>query len=285
MISAENLIWIDLEMTGLNPKFERIIEMATIVTDSDLNVLSEGPVFAINQPTELLDNMDKWNTRQHNASGLVNRVINSPITESQAEDETLAFLKRWVPANASPMCGNSIGQDRRFLNKYMPKLESHFHYRNLDVSTLKILARWSPRVSNAFKKNQLTWHFKTPDSIAELNITEITLSEFRAATAIIDIEKGLCIITSSKFRKLTWILSQSFLVMLSAHYRRLFYQRSRVCLTRQSGSGNAGATNMLRTNGLNSASQVLIVDLVKGLVAVLIGRLLGCSDGGLVSLC
>ena len=170
MISAENLIWIDLEMTGLNPKFERIIEMATIVTDSDLNILSEGPVFAINQPTELLDNMDKWNTRQHNASGLVNRVINSPITESQAEEETLAFLKGWVPANASPMCGNSIGQDRRFLNKYMPKLESHFHYRNLDVSTLKILAqRWSPRVSNAFKKESTHLALQDiRDSIAEL---------------------------------------------------------------------------------------------------------------------
>lgn len=170
MISADNLIWIDLEMTGLNPKFERIIEMATIVTDSDLNILSEGPVFAINQPTELLDNMDEWNTRQHNASGLVDRVINSPITESQAEEETLAFLKRWVPANASPMCGNSIGQDRRFLNKYMPKLESYFHYRNLDVSTLKILAqRWSPRVSNAFKKESthLALH-DIRDSIAEL---------------------------------------------------------------------------------------------------------------------
>ena len=170
MISADNLIWIDLEMTGLNPKFERIIEMATIVTDSDLNILSEGPVFAIKQPTELLDNMDEWNTRQHNASGLVDRVINSPITESQAEEETLAFLKGWVPANASPMCGNSIGQDRRFLNKYMPKLESHFHYRNLDVSTLKILAqRWSPRVSNAFKKESTHLALQDiRDSIMEL---------------------------------------------------------------------------------------------------------------------
>lgn len=151
--SADNLIWIDLEMTGLNPEKERIIEMATIVTDSQLNILAEGPVFAIHQADELLQNMDNWNTKQHNSSGLVARVKESNITETEAEAATLAFLKKYVPAGKSPMCGNSVYQDRRFLTKYMPQLEQYFHYRLLDVSTLKELAlRWAPKVYSGLQK-------------------------------------------------------------------------------------------------------------------------------------
>lgn len=152
-ISADHLIWIDLEMTGLDPEKERIIEMAVIVTDSALNIVAEGPVFAIHQSDELLDNMDSWNTKQHNASGLVARVRASKVSEIEAEQATLAFLKQYVPAGKSPMCGNTVYQDRRFLTKYMPELEKFFHYRLLDVSTLKELAlRWAPQIYSGVQK-------------------------------------------------------------------------------------------------------------------------------------
>jgi oligoribonuclease len=148
-----NLIWIDLEMTGLDPLQERIIEIATVVTDSELNVLAEGPSIAINQPNALIQAMDDWNTNQHGKSGLTERVIQSAVTEAQAESETIEFLKQWVPEGVSPMCGNSIGQDRRFLVRYMPELANYFHYRNLDVSTLKeLVVRWKPELINGFEK-------------------------------------------------------------------------------------------------------------------------------------
>ena len=151
--SADNLIWIDLEMTGLDPLNDCIIEIATLVTDKHLNLLAEGPVFAIHQPDEVLAGMDEWNTRQHGGSGLVDRVRSSRIREADAEARTLEFLQAWVPANHSPMCGNSICQDRRFLARCMPRLERYFHYRNLDVSTLKELAkRWAPDIAKGFAK-------------------------------------------------------------------------------------------------------------------------------------
>lgn len=150
---AQNLIWLDLEMTGLSIEDERIIEIATLVTDSHLNVLAEGPVLAIHQSQTLLDAMGEWCTQQHNASGLVKRVQQSNITEAVAEAETIQFLKQYVEPGKSPMCGNSICQDRRFLARYMPDLERFFHYRNLDVSTLKELAvRWAPKIAKGFKK-------------------------------------------------------------------------------------------------------------------------------------
>ncbi len=148
-----NLIWIDLEMTGLNPDSDVILEIATLVTDAHLNVLAEGPTFAIHQSEATLAAMDDWNTRHHGASGLVERVRHSTTTAAEAEQHTLAFLQPWVPAGASPMCGNSICQDRRFLWRYMPTLEAYFFYRHLDVSTLKELARrWRPAVLENFKK-------------------------------------------------------------------------------------------------------------------------------------
>jgi len=151
--SADNLIWIDLEMTGLDPEKERIIEMATIVTDSDLNVVAEGPVIAVHQSDELLSGMDSWNTKQHNASGLVSRVKSSLIDEKEAERITLEFLQKYVPQGKSPMCGNTVYQDRRFLHRFMPGLEKYFHYRLLDVSTLKELAvRWAPKVYAGLQK-------------------------------------------------------------------------------------------------------------------------------------
>lgn len=152
--SKKNLIWIDLEMTGLDTFNDYIIEIATIVTDSELNILAEGPILAIHQSDEILQGMDEWNTRQHGGSGLTERVRNSSVTEAEAEKATLDFLREYVPANASPMCGNSICQDRRFLARCMPELEDYFHYRNLDVSSLKELARrWAPKVEKSFKKN------------------------------------------------------------------------------------------------------------------------------------
>jgi oligoribonuclease len=166
----QNLIWIDLEMTGLDPQNDFIIEIATVVTDKELNVLAEGPVLAVHQPEEALARMDDWNRRQHGESGLVNRVRESKIDETEAERRTLEFLEQWVPASTSPMCGNSICQDRRFLYRCMPRLEAYFHYRNLDVSTLKELAaRWAPELKDGFKKKNS--HLALDDileSIAEL---------------------------------------------------------------------------------------------------------------------
>lgn len=149
----DNLIWIDLEMTGLDTFNDTIIEIATIVTDKNLNSLAEGPVIAIHQGDDVLQAMDEWNTRQHGQSGLTERVQNSQYTLLQAEQETLEFLAQYVPAGKSPMCGNSICQDRRFMARLMPKLEAYFHYRNLDVSTLKELTqRWQPEILSQFKK-------------------------------------------------------------------------------------------------------------------------------------
>jgi oligoribonuclease len=150
----DNLIWIDLEMTGLDTNSDSIIEIATIVTDAHLNILEEGPVFAIHQPDAVLDAMDDWNRNQHGGSGLVKRVRSSPLNEQDAEQMTIDFLKKYVPAKASPMCGNSICQDRRFLARCMPDLEAYFHYRNLDVSTIKELARrWAPNMDALFQKD------------------------------------------------------------------------------------------------------------------------------------
>jgi len=170
MARQDNLIWIDLEMTGLDPEAHRIIEIATIVTDSQLNVIEEGPVIAIHQPEEALALMDEWCVRTHGESGLTQRVRDSQINEQEAERMTLEFLSRHVEKGASPMCGNSIGQDRRFLVRYMPELESYFHYRNLDVSTLKELARrWRPDVYRSLvKRNTHLALEDIQDSIAEL---------------------------------------------------------------------------------------------------------------------
>ena len=168
--NADNLIWIDLEMTGLDTMNDVIIEIATIVTDKDLNVLAEGPVIAIHQSDEILNGMDEWNTNQHGKSGLIARVKASDHDEARAEAETLAFLRQYVPERASPMAGNSICQDRRFLARCMPNLEAYFHYRNLDVSTIKELARrWAPEVAKGFFKESS--HLALDDirdSIAEL---------------------------------------------------------------------------------------------------------------------
>jgi oligoribonuclease len=150
---SQHLIWIDLEMTGLNPETDLIIEIATIITDKDLNILAQGPVIAVHQSDEALAAMDDWNQLHHGQSGLIERVKASTVDDAAAERLTIEFLKQWVPANTSPICGNSIGQDRRFLVRYMPVLEAYFHYRNIDVSTLKELAaRWAPALKDGFKK-------------------------------------------------------------------------------------------------------------------------------------
>jgi len=150
-----NLVWVDMEMTGLDPDTDRIIEVAVIVTDSELNVLAEGPVFAIHQADEVLDRMDAWNKGTHGRSGLIDRVKASTVSEADAEVALVDFLKHFVPTGKSPMCGNTICQDRRFMVRGMPKLEAFFHYRNLDVSTLKELCkRWKPEIATGFKKHQ-----------------------------------------------------------------------------------------------------------------------------------
>jgi oligoribonuclease len=150
---ANNLIWIDMEMTGLVPDTDRIIEIAMLVTDAELRVLAEGPVLVIHQPDEVLDAMDSWNKGTHKKSGLIEKVRASRLAEAEAERQAVEFLREHVAANVSPMCGNSICQDRRFLARWMPKLESHFHYRNLDVSTLKeLVRRWKPEVLKGFSK-------------------------------------------------------------------------------------------------------------------------------------
>ena len=150
---TQNLIWIDLEMTGLNPLKDRIIEIATLVTDKDLKILAEGPELVIHQPQAVLDGMDEWNRTHHGQSGLMARVVESSLKAQEAERETLDFLAQWVPQGASPICGNSICQDRRFLASGMPHLEAYFHYRNLDVSTLKELtSRWAPHLMAGFTK-------------------------------------------------------------------------------------------------------------------------------------
>ncbi len=152
-LDASNLIWIDLEMTGLDPDTDLIIEIATIITDKNLNILAEGPVLAVHQPESAIIAMDDWNQKHHGQSGLIERIKTSKIDDAEAEKKTIEFLQKWVPTNTSPICGNSICQDRRFLYRYMPKLEAYFHYRNLDVSTLKELAaRWAPELLEGFNK-------------------------------------------------------------------------------------------------------------------------------------
>lgn len=152
-LDAENLIWIDLEMTGLDPDQDSIIEIATIVTDKNLNILAEGPVLAIHHPESVLAAMDDWNQQHHGQSGLIQRIRESHISLAQAEALTLEFVQQWLPKRTSPMCGNSICQDRRFLYRQMPALEAFFHYRNLDVSTVKELAgRWAPQIRDGFNK-------------------------------------------------------------------------------------------------------------------------------------
>lgn len=154
MDTKTNLIWIDLEMTGLVPETDRIIEIATLITDLNLNLIAQGPTIAVSQTDATMAKMDAWNQTTHGGSGLIERVKQSQITEAQAETETIDFLKKYSEKNGSPMCGNSICQDRRFLARYMPELENYFHYRNLDVSTLKELAkRWKPEILSGLTKN------------------------------------------------------------------------------------------------------------------------------------
>ena len=179
------LIWLDLEMTGLDPANDSILEIATVVTDADLNELAVGPVHAIRHPQSVLGNMDAWNTEHHTVSGLWQRVLDSDVSIRQAERETLGFLEQWTEAGASPLCGNSICQDRRFLARLMPELEGWFHYRNLDVSTLKELAlRWAPRVAIEFKKESR--HEALADireSIAELRFYRAHMGQLGGKSA------------------------------------------------------------------------------------------------------
>ena len=170
MDKINNLVWIDLEMTGLSPKEDRIIEIATLVTDASLNIIAEGPNLAIKQADKLLDGMDDWNQKHHGATGLISKVKQSDVSESTAERQTIDFLLRYSEENTSPMCGNSICQDRRFLANYMPELEAFFHYRNLDVSSLKELARrWKPEILEGLvKKNTHAAMDDIKDSVNEL---------------------------------------------------------------------------------------------------------------------
>ena len=173
--SDQNLVWIDLEMTGLLPDKDRVIEIAVVVTDPQLTVRIEGPVFAVHQTNAVLDGMDAWNTGTHGRSGLTARVKASTIDEAAAQEQTIAFLRQYVPKGKSPMCGNTICQDRRFLANYMPELEAFFHYRNLDVSTLKELARrWKPAVLDSFKKAQ------AHTALADINESIDELIHYRA---------------------------------------------------------------------------------------------------------
>jgi oligoribonuclease len=147
MQDQNNLVWLDMEMTGLNPDVDKIIEAAMIITDKDLNILAQSPVYVVHQSDEILNGMDEWNTTTHSRTGLIDRVKASTFNEAQVEQELLEFMQRWVPERTAPMCGNTIHQDRRFMARWMPQLEQHFHYRNVDVSTLKELARrWKPEV-------------------------------------------------------------------------------------------------------------------------------------------
>lgn len=167
--SATNLVWLDLEMTGLNHDTDVIIEIATIATDKDLNILAEGPAIAIHQPESKLTSMDEWCIKTHTNSGLVRRVLESDITVEEAEQMTLDFIKQWIPESKTPLCGNSIGMDRRFLNKYMPRLEKYFHYRVIDTSTLKELARiWRPDLDKFEKSNHHLAMEDVRESIAEM---------------------------------------------------------------------------------------------------------------------
>lgn len=170
--NKNNLIWIDLEMTGLNPKIHRIIEIATLITDINLNIISEGPVISIYQKKKYLLLMNKWNQEIHTKTGLIKRVKNSLYNEKKAELKTISFLKKWVPINSSPICGNSIAQDRRFLFQYMPILEKYFHYRHIDVSTIKELAsRWNPSILKKIqKKNTHNALEDIRESVMELNV-------------------------------------------------------------------------------------------------------------------
>ncbi len=167
---STKLVWMDLEMTGLNPEVDRIIEMATIVTDADLNILEEGPVLAVSQPQAVLDGMDEWNQTHHSASGLLRRVAEQGVAESEAEALSLGFIEKHVGRGEAPLCGNTIWQDRRFLTRYMPALEGYLHYRMIDVSSVKELARrWHPEVANGFvKKNEHTALADIRESIGEL---------------------------------------------------------------------------------------------------------------------
>jgi len=169
-MNKDNLVWIDLEMTGLNPDTDQIIEIATIVTDSDLNILAEGPQLVIHQNKAIMDNMNNWCLEHHGQSGLTERVLASKISCAQAEQATIEFLKEWVPAGISPLCGNSIGQDRRFMVRHMPDLNNYFHYRSIDVSSIKELGRrWAPEMVEQHKKTET--HLALQDikeSISEL---------------------------------------------------------------------------------------------------------------------